>query len=215
MAESIALEIAGERMQAWADRALYWPARRRLLIADLHLGKGNTFRSAGIAVPTGGTDRDLARLDRLVAATQAASLWILGDFLHAARHAAVDIAWREFRARHASLEIGVIAGNHDCALDADAAGVVALPDGLSDGPFAFRHAPGAAGAGAHLICGHLHPVAKLPDVGRHPLFWLGRSMTVLPAFSLFTGGQVVPLSECAGSVVCNGSAAYRLPGHPA
>ncbi len=215
MAESIALEIAGEPMQAWADRALYWPARRRLLIADLHLGKGNTFRNAGIAVPTGGTDRDLARLDRLVAASQAASLWILGDFLHGARHAAVDAAWRGFRARHACLDIGVIAGNHDRALDAGAAGVVALPDGLSDGPFVFRHAPRAAGAGAHLICGHLHPVAKLPDVGRHPLFWLGRTMTVLPAFSLFTGGQVVSLPECAGSVVCNGSAAYRLPGHAA
>lgn len=63
MADALRLAIAGEPMLLLADRALYWPARQRLLIADLHLGKGTTFRSAGIAVPSGGTAHDLARLD--------------------------------------------------------------------------------------------------------------------------------------------------------
>ena len=49
--------MRGERLQLHADRALYWPARGRLLIADLHLGKGDVFRRAGIAVPRGGTAR--------------------------------------------------------------------------------------------------------------------------------------------------------------
>jgi hypothetical protein len=43
-------------------RALYWPARRALLIADLHLGKADVFRRAGIALPSGGTGEDLQRL---------------------------------------------------------------------------------------------------------------------------------------------------------
>lgn len=76
MAVELELEIAGEPMRALGDRALYWPARRRLLIADLHLGKGDVFRRAGIALPSGGTSHDLARLAALLERTGAHELWI-------------------------------------------------------------------------------------------------------------------------------------------
>ena len=51
MTEAFAFRMRGEPVHALADRALWWPARRRLVIADLHLGKGDAFRHAGIAVP--------------------------------------------------------------------------------------------------------------------------------------------------------------------
>ena len=213
MAEALDLAIAGEPVRLLADRALYWPARRRLLIADLHLGKGDTFRAAGIAVPTGGTARDLARLGTLLAATEAVSLWILGDFLHARRHRAVDAAWRAFRAAHAQVAVAVVPGNHDRALDAAAAGVELVREGTREGPFVFRHAPPAgADARGHVLCGHLHPVLRLPGAGRHPLFWLRPQASVLPAFSAFTGGHAVAFADSAGSVVCNGSELLRLGG---
>ena len=82
MAEALDLLLGGEPVRLLADRALYWPARRRLLLADLHLGKADVFRAAGIALPRGGTGHDLARLSALVDATHAASVWILGDVLH-------------------------------------------------------------------------------------------------------------------------------------
>lgn len=203
MGESRMLELAGEPVMLLADRALYWPARRRLFIADLHLGKGHVFRSAGLPVPTGGTQRDLQRLQRLLAFTRARSLWILGDFLHGARSTGADAAWHAFREAHATVEIGVIAGNHDrafCAADAD---VQRLREGVVDGPFAFGHEARPRGA-AHWICGHLHPVVRIPSAGRWPIFWLEPGMTVLPAFSAFTGGYVVPLANARGSFACNG-----------
>jgi hypothetical protein len=39
MAEALDLVLAGEPVRLLADRALYWPARRRLLLADLHLAR--------------------------------------------------------------------------------------------------------------------------------------------------------------------------------
>ena len=71
MDDGLALALAGEPMRLLADRALYWPARRRLLVADLHLGKADTFRAAGIALPSGGTALDLGRLATLARSTGA------------------------------------------------------------------------------------------------------------------------------------------------
>ncbi len=81
-AAELELRIADEPMRLYADRALYWPARQRRLIADLHLGKSDIFRRAGIAAAHGGTAHDLARLGLLIAHSGARELWILGDVLH-------------------------------------------------------------------------------------------------------------------------------------
>ncbi|WP_132999239.1 ligase-associated DNA damage response endonuclease PdeM [Luteimonas arsenica] len=198
MHAALDLELAGEHMQLMADRALYWPARGRLLIADLHLGKGDIMRAAGIAVPSGGTGHDLARLDALLRSTGARELWVLGDFLHGRRHARFETQWRRLLAAHPGCSAGVVAGNHDRALVPDAAGVVHLPEDVHDGPFRFRHHPlpaagGEGGPGAgHVLCGHVHPVAALPGLpGRWPALVLEPGQTILPAFSAFTGGRLL------------------------
>lgn len=186
------LTLAGEAMYALADRALFWPARGRLLVADLHLGKGNVLRAAGIPVPSGGTGQDLARLDALLRDTGARSLWILGDFLHGPRHPGVDAAWLALREAHRKVEVAVLAGNHDRALAPAAYGLLALPGETRDGPFRFRHAPlrRPEPGGGHVVCGHVHPVVRVPALpGRHPAFLLDPAQTVLPAFSAFTGGS--------------------------
>ncbi|KIQ97030.1 ligase-associated DNA damage response endonuclease PdeM [Lysobacter sp. A03] len=184
--------VAGEALQFHADRAVFWPSRNRLMIADLHLGKGDVMRAAGIAVPTGGTAHDLARLDVLLRVTCATELWVLGDFLHGRRSAAVERAWRALLVSHSTVVVSVVGGNHDRALVPDALDVALLPEDVRDGPFRFRHHPRPAGdeTGGHVLCGHLHPVVKLPGLpGRYPAFVLDADETVLPAFSAFTGGM--------------------------
>lgn len=211
MVERLRMDIAGEPMELLADRALYWPRRRRLLLADLHLGKGDTFRAAGIPVPSGGTAHDLRRIDALLRATGARALWILGDFLHARRHAAVDAAWRALRDAHAQVDVGVVPGNHDRAFDAAAAGVDVIAEDTCETPFVFRHAPTEhEEANGHVICGHVHPVLRLPGAGRHPVFWLQPRMTVLPAFSAFTGGYAVRREHGVGIVACDGRSILHI-----
>ncbi|MGY0611162.1 ligase-associated DNA damage response endonuclease PdeM [Luteimonas sp. A501] len=214
------LRIAGEPMRLHAERALYWPARGRLLIADLHLGKGDILRAAGIPVPTGGTGHDLARLDALLRATAARELWVLGDFLHGRRHPRVEAAWRALLAAHPGVVASVVAGNHDRSLAPEAVGIVCLPDDVRDGPFRFRHVPVAgpdsdpAGfdrATGYVICGHVHPVVRLPGLpGRHPALALEAHQAILPAFSAFTGG--CELGPDRSWIACAGGA---LPGHRA
>ena len=83
MSHCLELTVAGERVQALAEAALYWPARQTLFVADLHLGKAASFRASGIPVPGGTTAGNLARLERALAATGAKRLVCLGDLLHA------------------------------------------------------------------------------------------------------------------------------------
>ena len=45
---------------------------------------------------------------------------------------------------------------------------------------------------------------------RHPLFWLRPQITVLPAFSAFTGGHPVPRADSGGSVLCDGEQLLQL-----
>ncbi len=208
--------LAGESVQLLGDRALHWVARRRLLIADLHLGKEDSFRRAGVALPSGVTEGYLQRLSQLIAQTQAESLWVLGDLLHGP---IIDGRWREqwqhWRARHRQLELAVVPGNHDRALAAAGLEVLTLADGIRDGSFEFRHAPASASAAraSHLICGHLHPVARFPGVARRwPSFWLRSGMTVLPAFSEFTGGFLVAPVPGEAIVACVEGAAVRRHG---
>lgn len=211
--------LGGEAVELHGERALYWPARRRLLIADLHLGKADAFRRAGIALPAGGSAHDLARIGALLEATGAREFWVLGDLLHGAL---TDTHWRgqwdAWRARHAAVEVAILTGNHDRALAAAGLDVVLLGDAVDDGPFALRHAPDDAPAtrdgtpALHTLCGHLHPVVRMPGLGRRlPAFWLRPGITVLPAFSAFTGG--VPIDPAAGEtlVACAGGEAILLP----
>ena len=204
--------LAGETVHLLGGRALHWPAPRRLLIADLHLGKADVFRHAGIGLPSGGTLHDLARLETLLAATQAHELWILGDVLHGpALPSRWRDGWNQWRARHDRLRVVALTGNHDRALaqaglDIELAGTL-----VEDGPFALRHEPEPHPA-LHVLCGHLHPLADLPGMRRRwPAFWLRERMLLLPAFSEFTAGVVPMLGAGEQLVACVEGEAIPLP----
>ncbi len=191
--DALAMALAGETMVLLGDRAMYWPARDRLIIADLHLGKEHVFRQAGIAVPSGATQDDLQRLSDLVAETTARELWIVGDVLHGPASQAVwRDAWAAWRRAHAAVDVAALTGNHDRALEGADLGVRQLGEAWADGPFVFRHLPEPDGQGRHVIAGHVHPTTRVPGVPRSwPVFWLRPGMTVLPAYSAFTGGYAV------------------------
>ncbi|ADV26125.1 metallophosphoesterase [Pseudoxanthomonas suwonensis 11-1] len=205
-------ELAGEPVHLLGARALYRPQARALLIADLHLGKGDAFRRAGLAIPGGGTAHDLQRLDALLALHPSDVLWILGDLLHGpAPRAHWLAAWHAWREGHRGLRIRVLRGNHDRAFDASVLDVEDAGIEQRDGPFLLRHDPRPA-RDAHVLCGHLHPLAALPGMRRRwPAFWLRDGLTVLPAFSAFTAG-VVPMQKPGERLVaCVEGEAFALP----
>jgi len=201
----LGLDVGGERLVALADRALHWPARGRLLIADLHLGKGDVFRRAGIAVPTGGTAHDLARIDALLESTGAHELLVLGDIVHGpVPEAAWRTQWLAWRAARPRLRVGVVAGNHDRALRTADLALELLPEVLRDGGLVLRHDPVPSPDGV-VLAGHLHPSFGLPGMRRRwPGFWWREraGLLVLPAFSAFTGGFRAELEPGERALLC-------------
>ena len=191
------VELAGELVWLLAHQAVYWPARKMLIIADIHFGKAAAFRALGVPVPRGTTTQNLLALDALLASHVCEEIVFLGDFLHArAAHAnatvAAMLAWRM---RHAHLRLTVVRGNHDAhAGDPAAALRISMVDEPhSVGNLSFCHHPDTVAPG-YVLAGHVHPVFHLrADRSglRLPCFLLGRQRAILPSFGAFTGGHAV------------------------
>jgi uncharacterized protein len=217
MIEVLECHAGGEPVHLFASRALYWPRANALLIADLHLGKAATFRAAGIALPRGSTEQDLARLGATLDQCSAGRLIVLGDFLHgASRDENWQLQWHRWRSERSALAVQVVGGNHDRSLPSFDLGIELLESVSEQPPFELRHAPSTA-ARAHVLCGHVHPVVRLPGIaGRWPTFVLGSRQTILPAFSQFTGGAEVSAREAELAVCVRGTIARvrRTQGSP-
>jgi len=196
------LTLEGEELWLLAEKAIYWPARQCLLIADAHFGKASAYRSLGQPVPQGTTTENLQRLDRLLSALPCTWVIFLGDFLHGpGSHASGTLsALRAWRARNHQLNLTLIRGNHDKRAGDPPADlrieVVAEP--LFMGPFALQHEP-VAHPTHHVLAGHVHPVYRLRGKGRQslrlPCFQIGSRISLLPAFGAFTGGYPVEKSD--------------------
>lgn len=189
--------LADTPLRLLPGRALFLPALRTLVAADLHLGKSAAFRARGLAVPEGDTARDLDALARLVAAQPCDHLVVAGDLFHSAAgltpeiEAAVE-AWLDAL----PCPVTLVVGNHDRKLPH-------LPKRLEPverlplGPFIVHHEPPETPdpAAPLTLCGHLHPVARIADGKRTslrlPCFHLTPTHLVLPAFGSFTGGRIV------------------------
>lgn len=229
----LAIALAGERVHLLAQRALWWPAADTVFVADVHLGKAETFRALGVPVPVGPTEATLRRLGALVDGCGARRLVVLGDLLHArpAHGAATLSALRAWRRERASLHCVLVRGNHD-----DRAGdppadlgveVVDAPSPL--GPFALCHEPLEAGDGpgrptasrtpdaraGYRLAGHVHPAVRLHgragDSLRLPCFRVGPAEAVLPAFGDFTGAATQPRDADARLYAIAGERVFAVP----
>ena len=193
--------VAGEKLVLLPERAVFWPAKNSLFVADFHLGKAATFRAAGIPLPSGTTTENVERLGRAIDKTGATSVVFLGDFLHSKQGRAASTferfgAWRASRAK---VELTIVRGNHDkkAGDPPEAWGVRCIEAGERVGPFVLNHEPGAARGGGYALAGHIHPAVRLSAGGekalRLPCFWFGARYGVLPAFGAFTGNaEVLP-----------------------
>ncbi|MDX2132827.1 MAG: ligase-associated DNA damage response endonuclease PdeM [Planctomycetota bacterium] len=196
-ARDACLTIAGQRLVLLPERAILWGTT--LLVADLHLGKGEAMCRLGVGVPRVVLDESLDRLSRAVVRTGASRVLVLGDLLHAPLGITQGLvervrAWRDSYPG----DVTLVPGNHDRALArvADAWHLRLAPDVLHEAPFAFAHDPQALREhhSPYAWCGHIHPAVRLgpPRLATSlPAFLLSRAVGVLPAFSAFTAGAPV------------------------
>lgn len=181
-----------------ADKALYWPKYKALLIADAHFGKAAAYRALGQPVPQGTTKDNLRRLTALINQYPTEQLIFLGDFLHAPKsHAPATLAAiKDWRMQNKDVQCILIRGNHDMNagdpppdLNME---VVTEPYLIDD--FALQHIP-KPHITHHVIAGHIHPTYRLLGRGRQslilPCFHHESALTLLPSFGDFTGGFVM------------------------
>lgn len=184
---SYPFDFAGERLEARPSGALFWPDRRWLVVADLHLGKSERMaRRGGSLLPPYETLVTLDRLDSEIAATDPAAVISLGDGFDddAAAEALPDLLCDRLRAMAWRRRWIWISGNHDPAPVCPRLPGETLAE-LGDGPV-LRH---QAGQGPDMS-GHFHPCVRLAG-DRRRCFLVGRDHLILPAFGAYTGGLAI------------------------
>ncbi len=171
--------------------ALYAPAERMLLVADLHLEKGASRAARGFMLPPYDTRETLSRLACVIAQYDPRRVIALGDSFHDAAGPARLASLEIERAMLADLMRGRdwlwLTGNHDPALPESLGGEVAAHAELAG--VRLVHEPSCEAG--HEIAGHLHPVAKITGRAgrlRARCFARNEARCIMPAFGAFTGG---------------------------
>jgi hypothetical protein len=186
----VRFSFAGHDLMALPQGALFWPARRALLVADLHLEKASWFAKLGQMLPPYDSIATLSDLTALASATQAAEIWCLGDSFHD-RHGC-DRLPEQARSLLISLTGSIrwtwITGNHDPGF-ADHCGGAIVDEAEVDG-LLLRHEADPAEPRPELS-GHFHPKLRIMHRGRRlsrRCFVATERKLILPAFGSLTGG---------------------------
>jgi DNA ligase-associated metallophosphoesterase len=200
----LSVQIADQTFHLMADKTIYWPLQRAILLADTHFGKAATFRNRGIPVPVGTTDVMLDRLTDAIARTDANQIFFLGDFVHSYTRYETDFEkeLRQWRNSHSNITMTLVMGNHDRGQRAlfHQLGLKVVEEPFLVEGLALCHYPETpVSKGVYKLAGHLHPSIRIVGSGdrteKIPCFHFGAGVGVLPAYGEFTGTQrVTPMS---------------------
>ena len=207
--------LCGQTLKLLPERAIFWPEKRYLLLADAHLGKAGHFRKHGAPIPRAIHDQDLAVLSHLVRRWEPDAMVILGDLFHST----LNNEWLDFErwlGQHASLPVVLVRGNHDILPEV----VYEHPnltvyERWTVGPFLFTHEPvvepvlqrgglqfappQCLDSEPYNLAGHVHPGVQVPlGMGQRiklPCFLFTASVGLLPAFGQFTGCATVRTND--------------------
>ena len=182
------------------ERALYLPNQQLLAISDLHLGKAAHFRKAGLAVPNSVSQSDLKRLSVLLDHYQPKKLLINGDMFHSDHNTEIEefAKWRE---KYIEVTFILVKGNHDRQKQEvyqSLAIEIHEPTYETDN-FCFIHDNAQCNSELYPISGHIHPGVSIYNKAKQylklPCFYFGEHYAILPAFSTFTGIQLIKPKE--------------------
>ena len=186
----VRFSFSGRELAALPQGALFWPARRALLVADLHLEKASWFAASGQMLPPYDSMATLADLAALAAETGAREVWCLGDSFH--DRDGCDRLPRSARATLTALTAATrwtwIVGNHDPGFS-DPCGGRIVEEADVDG-LVLRHQAVPAETRPELS-GHFHPKLRISRRGRpvsRRCFVASADKLILPAFGALTGG---------------------------
>jgi DNA ligase-associated metallophosphoesterase len=186
---SFPFRVNGADLEAHPAGVLWWPARRVLAVADMHLEKGSSYAHAGVFLPPYDSIATVKRLQDVVEALSPVRIIAMGDSFHDTdAEARLDPAAAALLLAQAKGREWIwLRGNHDPTPSAGLGGEVVSQ--WVEGPLVFRHEPTAQSPGE--VAGHLHPKLRVNARGRSiaaRCFVTDGRQLILPAFGELTGG---------------------------
>ena len=198
----VRFSFCNHELMALPQGALFWPARRALLVADLHLEKASWFARLGQMLPPYDSIATLNDLTAVAVSTEALEIWCLGDSFHD-RHGCDRLpahAREMLTALTSATRWTWITGNHDPGF-ADHCGGAIVEEAEVDG-LLLRHEADPAETRPELS-GHFHPKLRVSQRGRQVsrrCFVATDRKLILPAFGALTGGLDVNHPEIVRAV---------------
>lgn len=187
----VPLSFAGHVFDVVAPAALFWPKRKALLVADLHLEKASFYARQGQMLPPYDSQATLDELTDLIERTGTKAVFCLGDNYHDSEG---EARLETEAADHLTeltqrVEWVWISGNHDRDVKGLWGGHV-MPEWTGEG-LSLRH-EASKNPEKPELSGHYHPKIRVKIRGRHisrRCFVAGRRNLILPAFGALTGGM--------------------------
>ncbi|HEV8515647.1 MAG TPA: ligase-associated DNA damage response endonuclease PdeM [Cyclobacteriaceae bacterium] len=206
------LNFGGERVHLLPEKALWLPNIKSLVIADVHWGKIDHFRKAGIPVPVKGNDKNAEVLISIINQFKPERVIFLGDLFHSV----YNDGWETFgqiRKAFVHCSFELVIGNHDIMSNRqyERHNILLHEESLLLNDLLLTHEPlEEIPEGAFNVAGHVHPGAHLRGTGKQsvilPCFYFKNNQCILPAFGAFTGlATVQPKRGDKIFVVANGN----------
>lgn len=182
------------------SKAIYWPDKEMLILADLHLGKISHFRKEGIGIPLEAKNKNWRELNELIEEYNPKQVYFLGDLFHST----YNQEWVElekFMAHYEQIEFHLVLGNHDILNESVYENSrIHTTERCEIDSFTFTHHPlDQPEDGRFNFCGHIHPSVRLMGKGREsiklPCYYIMEHQMILPAFGVFTGTKNLEIDK--------------------
>lgn len=170
---------------------MYWPARRVLIVSDIHVGKAGHFRASGIAIPSQLSKNNYWRLVEVLEQCEVDELLFLGDLSHSRYNSEWD-EFIDFLDQYPLIKRTLVRGNHDI-LDQEkyVAASFNVVEHLQMDGILFEHEKSETSDALYSISGHLHPGVRMMGQAKQsvslPCFYFAPDHAIMPAFGEFTG----------------------------
>ncbi|HLO52817.1 MAG TPA: ligase-associated DNA damage response endonuclease PdeM [Saprospiraceae bacterium] len=194
------INIGGNLLELLPEKAVLIPSEKIMIIADLHLGKIEHFRAAGINLPLAAATQTENRLVDLIEKHHPSRVIFLGDLFHSVQNQSYN-TFQNTMSLFKNITFNLVIGNHDIMDMEDYTNLgITVYEELFINELWLTHEPqDEIKNGYYNLAGHIHPGVTLKGKGRQkmtlPCFYFGINNGLLPAFGYFTGKAIIKIEK--------------------
>lgn len=194
------INIGGNLLELLPEKAVLIPSEKIMIIADLHLGKIEHFRAAGINLPLAAATQTENRLVDLIEKHHPSRVIFLGDLFHSVQNQSYN-TFQNTLSLFKNITFDLVIGNHDIMDMEDYTSLdITVYEELFINELWLTHEPqDEIKNGYYNLAGHIHPGVTLKGKGRQkmtlPCFYFSINNGLLPAFGYFTGKAIIKIEK--------------------